>query len=428
MRVLVVGAAVSGRAAATLAAGQGHDVVVYDQSEAAVDGLAMGDGLTVAHGDWDGALLDGVDLVITSPGVPEHAAPLVDAANAAIDVWSELEFGTRFLDAPYLAVTGTNGKTTVTATASAMLTESGVAAAVAGNIGTPVSSIVGDDLDIVVIEASSFQLRYIDTFHPMAAAILNIAPDHLDWHGSHHAYTAAKARILENMGDDDVLVYDTDDPGAAAMAEGSLLSTIPVSGTHLPAGGAGIEGSTLVVAEQRFPLPTSDPSYAFDLAAAAVLAGRAGATEAGIARTVAAFTPGPHRRQVVGEWGGITWVDDSKATNPHAARAAASSYPSVVLVAGGRNKGLDLGNLVPPTVRRLVAYGEAGHEIAAAAPVPSIVVASFDDAVAEAALAAEPGDVVLLAPGCASFDQFTSYAERGERFAELARSTATVAK
>lgn len=427
MKVLVIGGAVSGRAAAALAREQGNDVLVYDRSEAATTGLEE-DGYGVAVGDWDPALLEDVDLVVTSPGVPEHAAPLVDAAAAGTPVWSELEYGTRHLDAPYLAVTGTNGKTTVTGTAAAMLSESGLRAIAAGNIGTPVSGIVDRDLDVVVLEASSFQLRFIEAFHPGAAAILNVAPDHLDWHGTEAAYAAAKGRISENMTGDDVLAYDVDDAGAVALAARAVARLVPVAGSQVPDGGAGIEGDELVLGDQRFPLPTSDPSYAIDLAFAVVLAEMGGATQDGIERALAAFAPGPHRREVVGSWDGITWVNDSKATNPHAAHAAAASYPSVILIAGGRNKGLDLSGMVPATVRHVVGYGEAGPDIASAATAPSIVVSSFDEAVGLAAGLAEAGDVVLLAPGAASFDQFSSYEERGDRFAHLVRAQAVVGK
>lgn len=427
MRLLIIGAAASGRAAAALGRDLGHDIAIYDQSEAAVDGLAAA-GFPVTAGPWESRLLDGVDVVVTSPGVPEHAGPLVDAAAAGMVVWSELEFGARHLQAPYVAVTGTNGKTTVAATTAAMLGESGIGTMAAGNIGTPVSSVVDEDLEVVVIEASSFQLRYIDTFHPKAAAILNIAPDHLDWHGSHDAYVSAKARILENMSGGDVLVYDAGDPGATAVAAAASVTTVEVSGSHVPKGGAGIEDDHLVVGQRHFPLPTGDPSYGVDLAVAAVLASEAGATEEGIERALGAFSPGPHRREIVGAWGGVTWVDDSKATNPHAAYAAASSYDTVVLIAGGRNKGLDLDGMVAPTVRHVIAYGEAGPEIAGSATVASTVVDEFAAAVDAAGRLAEAGDVVLLAPGCASFDQFTSYAERGERFAYLARNQAKVRK
>lgn len=428
MRVLVIGAAVSGRAAAALAQQQGDDVVIYDRSKTATAGLSGDDGFSVAMGEWDRGLLHDVELVVTSPGVPEHAGPLVDAIAAGIPVWSELEYGARHLEAPYLAVTGTNGKTTVTGTAATMLTESGVRAMAAGNIGTPVSRVVDLDLDIVVLEASSFQLRFIDGLHPGAAAILNVASDHLDWHGDHASYAAAKARIFENMSGDDLLAYDLDDAGASALANTAATRLVAVAASHVPDGGAGIDGNRLVYGDQEFELPTGDPSYALDLAFAAVLADAGGATPIGIERALGAFAPGPHRRQVVGSWGGITWVNDSKATNPHAAKAAALAYPSVILIAGGRNKGLDLSGMVPPTVKHLIGYGEAGPEIAAAAAVPSIVVASFDDAVAEAAGVASAGDVVLLAPGAASFDQFSSYQERGDRFVALVRARAMVRK
>jgi len=361
----------------------------------------------------------GVDAVVTSPGVPEHAPPLVDSAAANIVVWSELEFGARHLGAPYVAVTGTNGKTTVTAMTTSMLTESGVGAVAAGNIGTPVSSIVDGEHEVVVIEASSFQLRYIDTFHPEVAAILNIAPDHLDWHSTAAAYVEAKARIFENMNAADRLAYDVDDEGSAALAARAAATTIPVSASTIPAGGAGASGSELVFGGHRYPLPTEDPSYVADLAFAVVLATEAGATEEGVRRSLARFTPGPHRRQLVGTVDGVMFIDDSKATNPHAARAATTSYERVVLIAGGRNKGLDLSGIVGPTVRHLVAYGEAGPEVAAGTDVPMTVVVEFDAAVEAARQVAEPGDVVLLAPGCASFDQFSGYEERGDRFAAL---------
>lgn len=427
MRLLVIGAALSGRAAAALARRLSHDVVVYDRSETAVEGLAD-EGYQVAEGDWEPMLLDGVELVVTSPGVPEHAAPLVDAAAAGISVWSELEFATRHLDAPYVAVTGTNGKTTVAASTASMLVESGVDAIAAGNIGTPVSAIVADGRDVVVIEASSFQLRFIEDFHPASAAILNVAPDHLDWHRTEDAYAAAKARIFENMGPGELLAYAADDPGATALAEDAGVTTVPVSGTSLPEGGAGRDGNDLVLGEHRFRLPTLDPSFVVDLAAAAVLAEASGATVEGIGRSLSTFAPGAHRRAVVGTWDGITWINDSKATNPHAARAAAASYEAVILIAGGRNKGLDLSGIVGPTVRHLVAYGEAGPEIASSTDTPSTVVEPFDTAVEVASSLAQPGDVVLLAPGCASFDQFSSYAARGDRFAALVRSEAKVAK
>ncbi len=427
MRVLIIGAALSGRAAAGLARSLGYDVVLYDRSDAVVEGLASED-VQVAAGEWHDSLLDGVDLVITSPGVPEHAPPIAAAGAAGLTVWSELEFGTRNLDVPYVAVTGTNGKTTVTSTAAAMLVASGVDSVAAGNIGTPVCTVVGSDVDVVVVEASSFQLRFIDRFHPSAAAVVNLAPDHLDWHRTFADYADAKARIFEHMTGGEVLGYDADDEGATGLVSAATARLVPASGSRVPPGGVGRDGDRLVVGEFRYPLPTEDPSYLVDLALAAVLAGQAGATGDGIGSAIAAFSPGSHRRQVVASSAGITWIDDSKATNPHAARAAASAYESVVLIAGGRNKGLDLAGMVAPSVRHVVGYGEAGPGIASATSTESTVVERFDDAVEAAARFARPGDVVLLAPGCASFDQFDSYEERGDRFAELARQGSGVAK
>lgn len=418
MRVLVIGAAVSGRAAASLAASLGDDVIVYDRAPEAVGGLEQA-GFTVASGDWRGSLLDGVDLVVTSPGVPEHAAPIRDAIAAGTTLWSELEFGTRHLQVPYLAVTGTNGKTTVTTLTAAMLEASGIGAIAAGNIGTPVAGLAGEGLDLAVLEASSFQLRFIHRFHPRAAAVLNVAPDHFDWHATEEGYAAAKARIFENMTDEDVVVYDADDPGAVAVVADAQARLVPVAAGRVPDHGAGVVRREIVLDDTSFPLPTADPSYGLDLAVSVVLARAGGADDASIAAVVAAFSPGRHRREVVATAGGITWINDSKATNPHAARAAAAAYPSVVLIAGGRNKGLDLAGMVPDTVRHVVAYGEAGPEVRAAADSPVTVVGSFDDAVAEAARLATAGDVVLLAPGAASFDQFGSYEERGDRFAAL---------
>lgn len=424
MHVLVLGAAVSGRAAAGLAASLGDEVVIYDRSPDAVTGLDDS-GYRIGAGKWDAALLDGADLVVTSPGVPEHAAPIQDARSAGVAVWSELEYGTRHLTAPYVAVTGTNGKTTVTRLVADMLGASGMRTAAAGNIGTPVSALVGRPLDIAVLEASSFQLRFIDRFRPGAAAVLNVAPDHLDWHVTARAYAAAKARIFEHMTEADVLVYAADDEGAAELVAGAAPRLVPVAVGRVPDGGAGVRNGSIEFSGAAFRLPTDDPTYGLDLAVAAVLARVSGASEEGIAATIEGFTPGRHRREVVGSTGGITWINDSKATNPHAARAAAAAYPSVVLIAGGRNKGLDLSDMVPGTVRHVIAYGEAGPELAGTAD-PLTVVERFDDAVAEASLIAAPGDVVLLAPGAASFDQFASYEERGDRFVELVDAIASV--
>jgi UDP-N-acetylmuramoylalanine--D-glutamate ligase len=420
MKALVVGAAVSGRAARRLLLNDGHDVVVYDAAPEAVAGLEAG-----VSGDWDPAFLDGVHLTVVSPGVPQHAPPIRDSAGAGIPVWSEVELAARRLTVPYGAVTATNGKTTITEAAAAMLVASGVKAEPVGNIGSPLSDAVGGDHEVLVVEVSSFQLRFIDEFHPVAAVLLNVAPDHLDWHGSYEDYLAAKRRIHLRQGPGDLLVYDGDDPGAAQAVAGARADIRPVSGLRRMAGG-GPDGPVLWMddaAVEIGDLAGRDPALLVDLAAAGCLARRLGADPAGVAEAARDFVPGRHRREEIGEWDGVLWVNDSKATNPHAAAAAIRAFPSVVLIAGGRNKGLDVAALAAePAVRYVVGIGEAGPEIVAAADRGSTA-EGISDAVALADGIARRGDTVLLAPGCASFDQFGSYGERGEAFraAVLAR-------
>jgi len=418
-RTLVLGSAVSGRAAARLAQRLGHEVMVYDRDESAVDGLELG--VETASGQWDRRLLSDRDLVVTSPGIPQSARPIVDSLAAGIPLVSEMEFGYQHLDSPCVAVTGTNGKTTVTATVAGMLKASGYDAIAAGNIGLALSDVAGNGHQLVVVEASSFQLQFVDTFRPDAAAILNIAPDHLDWHGSFDAYAAAKRRIGENQRPEDIIVFDVDDAAAAAAVEGLPARAVPVSGSQRPAGGNGPVGEELHVGDVTVARPALDSAFTMDLTAAATLAQHMGASGDAIEKVIAGFATEVHRRTVVGEWDGVAWVNDSKATNPHAAVAAAGAYESVILIAGGRNKGLDLAPLAQlPSVRVVVALGEATSELAAAAPPEKFRQAdSLAHAVALADELAVTGDTVLLAPGCASFDMFRDYAERGRVFTTL---------
>ena len=418
-RTLILGGAVSGRAAARLAVRLDHDVIVYDRDEAAVADLGLG--VAAVGGEWDRRLLRDRDLVVTSPGIPQDASPIVDSLAAGIRFISEMEFGFQHLDSTCVAVTGTNGKTTVTATAAAMLDASGYDAIAAGNIGLALSDVAGAGHQVVVVEASSFQLRFIDTFHPVAAAILNIAPDHLDWHGSLSAYAAAKRRIGENQDPGDIIVYDADDAAAAAAVAGFAARPIPVSGSRRPPTGNGPEGDELRIGDVSVPRPALDNAFTMDLTAAATLAQHLGASPEAIGSVIAGFVTEVHRRTVIGEWGGVAWINDSKATNPHAALCAAAAYESVVLIAGGRNKGLDLTALAQaPSVRILIALGEATDELRAATPPDRFYPAdSLAHAVAVADEMAVAGDTVLLAPGCASFDMFADYRERGRIFTAL---------
>ena len=426
MRVLVLGAGVSGRAAAALLARLEIDYRVYDRNRENLAHLDPPDGGLVA-GSWDPVALEGIDLVITSPGFTPASAPIRAVERAGIPVWSELEFAVRRLECPLIAVTGTNGKTTIVEQATSMLQESGIAAAAAGNIGPAASDMVPEDPDVAVLEVSSFQMVHTHSLAPEVAVIVNVAEDHLDWHGSRAAYRAAKARIYRHFDDTDLLVYDATDPGAAALAARAPGRKAPVTGAgRLPPGTFGMVGNRLILPSGTVSLdvtPVVDPAYRVNLAAAAVSASEMGADLGAVARVVSRFRHRDHRRKVVGEWGGVTWVNDSKATNPHAAAAAVGVYPSVVLIAGGRNKGLDLAPLVArPNLRALIAIGESGPELLRlASGYPAAPASSMEQAVAMAGERAVPGDTVLLSPGCASFDMFGSYEERGAVFSRSVR-------
>ncbi len=246
-----------------------------------------------------------------------------DTLDAGTMLWSELEFASRQATAPLLAVTGTNGKTSTVEAAQAMLEASGAKVCAAGNIGTALSDVATEAWDVIVVEASSFQLRFIDRFHPTGAALLNVTPDHLDWHGSFDAYVDAKANITRNQSTPDVFVYGADDAVAQKVSATTSARTVAVSGSSIPDGGVGIAEGSLRLGDARFEAPDLGPDFLTDLAAAAVLARHEGATVDGISAALAAFRPGPHRRRTVGVWDGIRWVDDSKATNPEATAAAA---------------------------------------------------------------------------------------------------------
>jgi UDP-N-acetylmuramoylalanine--D-glutamate ligase len=431
--MLVLGAAVSGTAAARLGRRLGHSVTVYDQRAGAGASL-VGEGIGVVTGRWDPDLLAGVDLVVTSPGFPLRASPITDAREAGVDVWSEIEFGWRHLATPVprmevIGITGTNGKTTTTEACAAMLAASGIATAAVGNIGTPLSAVVGEPYDVLVVEVSSFQLEFTEVFHPVTAVLLNIAPDHLDWHPSYAAYVAAKAKVVANQEASDLLVFDADDPGSAPVVARARGRRHPVSGRSRPAGGSGPAAGALHLPGTSVPLSalgSNDPALLVDLTAAAVAANDRGARPEAMAEVCRRFRPGSHRRELVGVVGGVSFVDDSKATNPHAALASISSFGSVVLIAGGLAKGLDLAPMAAATnVTHVVAIGTSAPALIEAAGANRATEAvSMEEAVAIAAGLAEPGDTVLLAPGCASFDMFNDYAARGDAFAAAVKRMA----
>ena len=409
--MLVVGLARSGRAAAVALARRGVEVVAFDRDEELDARRLCRAGVEVRLGAEDPALADGVDLLVKSPGVPAEA-PLVQAARGrGVPIWSEVELGFRLLASPLVGVTGTNGKTTTVELLGAIFRTAGRDVEVAGNVGRPLTGLdrVLDERAWVVCELSSFQLEDVETLRPRVAVLLNLAPDHLDRHGSFDRYAAAKLRIFEQQDETDVAVVPRgfgDIPGRGRRVE--FAADDPLPAEPLLRGGHNRENA----------------------AAATAAARAAGIDDGSIAEALATFTGVPHRLELVAAVEGISYVNDSKATNVAAARPALEAYADepVHLILGGSRKGEDFRPLaasIGPNVRRAYLIGESAPELASAlGTVPHEVSGTLDEAVRAARAAAEPGHVVLLSPACASYDQFRDFEERGERFRELVRALA----
>jgi UDP-N-acetylmuramoylalanine--D-glutamate ligase len=448
-RVLMLGLAKTGEETAAVLRREGVEVTVVEEHPSGAEYAARADvaratGVTVHEGPpgsgWD-AFVAEFALVVPSPGVqPDHPA-LVAAHALRVPVRSEIELAAERISVPMVAVTGTNGKTTVTGLITAMLQASGRRAIAAGNIGTPLIHYAGSgrnteaDVDVVVAEVSSFQLEFTAHFHPRVAVLLAVAEDHLDWHGSFRAYIEAKARIFASQRADDVLVYDADDAVASALAVRASSRTVAVSLDSARIGAARVVEGRLLDAQGGVladvaSLPRAQPHDLSNSLAAACAALEAGATRAGVRDALASFLTLPHRVALVGEARGVKYYDDSKATNPHATLHALAGFESVVLLAGGRNKELDLGVLTKEIdrVRAVVAFGEAAPEVEKVFAGTRLVVRadSMRDVVRAAAEHAQPGDVVLLSPACASWDWYAGgYEARGDDFiAEVAQLVA----
>jgi UDP-N-acetylmuramoylalanine--D-glutamate ligase len=432
-RVLVVGLGLTGEAVVRHCAATGDDVTVVEDApggggyrerlEAAIS--AGAEVVERADSDRLAELVRACDLLVPSPGVTERHPAVTMARQTGVAVRAEVDLAAELAAArgkPLVAVTGTNGKTTVTTLISSMLEESGVAALAAGNIGVALldaAAAADADARVLVAEVSSFQLAFTtEAFRPHVAVLLNVAPDHLDWHGSFEAYASAKARVFAHQRPDDVLVFNRDDEVASRLAADAPSRLIPFS----------VDDDADAFRIEDLPL-TASHDLANALAAAAA-ASEVGATTDGITRALRAYPRLHHRVARVGNAGGVQYYDDSKATNPHATLSAVRGFESrdgrVVLIAGGRNKGLDLSGLreLAPRVRGVIAIGEAAAEVESAfrGAAPVARAESMRDAVVAAARRAQPGDVVLLSPACASFDWYPSYAARGDDFArEVAR-------
>jgi UDP-N-acetylmuramoylalanine--D-glutamate ligase len=434
--ILVHGLAIAGAATVRALRERGADVVASDdtvddakRARAAELGVEL---VEQPDADHLRRLVAASELVVPAPGVPETHPLFAMAAAAGTPVESELELAYRWEQErpggprPMLAVTGTDGKTTTTLLARAMLEAAGCRAVDAGNTDVPLVEALDLDVDAFVVECTSFRLAWTSTFRGDAAAWLNLAPDHLNWHTGMASYEAAKARIFTQQRSDDVAIGFADDP--VVMAH---LSTAPGRRRTFATSGADyrVEGPDLVgpqgrlaaVAAMRRSLP-HDRTNA--LAAAALVLEIGLATPDAVASALASFRGPPHRIELVGDAEGVRWYNDSKATTPHAASVAIRAFDSVVLIAGGLNKGLDLAPMAAAAegrVRAVVAIGAAADVVAAAfAGVAEVVTAgSMEHAVEVAGDLARPDDVVLLSPGCASFDWYSGYPARGDDFRRL---------
>jgi UDP-N-acetylmuramoylalanine--D-glutamate ligase len=415
-------------------------------------------GATVRLGDAETLPAD-ADVVVTSPGWRPDAPLLTAAAAAGIEVWGEVELAWRLRPAvgaaPWLAITGTNGKTTTVRMLTSMLNAAGLRAVAAGNVGTPLLEVVmAPGYDVIAVELSSFQLHWSSSIRAHSAAILNIAPDHVDWHGTLDEYARAKGRIYRGV--QVACVYNAADERTEQLVrDAEVTEGARAIGFTLGAPGPGQLGVIEDLLVDRAFSDTgerADPSAATELAstadvtpfaphnvanalAAAALARAYGVPAAAIREGLRTFRPDAHRIAEVAVLDDVRYVDDSKATNPHAASASLRAYDSVVWIAGGLAKGAEFADLVAqaaPRLRGVVLIGTDRAQIAAAlaahAPdVPVVEVTRMDAGameavVAEAAKLAGPGDTVLLAPACASMDMFTNYGERGDRFAAAVRA------
>lgn len=445
-RVGIVGLGRSGRAAARLALGTGSAVFASDAADDEVVRAAAAEirrlGGEAETGGHSVERLAECDLLVVSPGIPATASVLADPRLSEVPWTSELEFAFRHVDAPVIAVTGTNGKTTVTAWTAHLLKESGVDAVAAGNIGTPLSDVAFREppAQWAVVEVSSYQLGRIESFEPRIGVVTNLAPDHLDRYDDVESYYADKAHLFDNARPHSTWVLNGEDDAVLALAGAApgrrLLFRVgsepepEESGAWRATDGRlllRVAGEDEVLVRENELRLLGGHNCANALAAA--LAAHAVTGDAVALRDgLRSFPPLRHRLEPVAELGGVLWVNDSKATNVAAARVAITSMdrPTVVLL-GGRHKGESYEPLADALVRHaraVVAYGEAAEriELDLAARVPvEMVRGTFRNAVARASEVAVPGDAVLLAPACASFDMFRDYEERGRQFERLVR-------
>jgi UDP-N-acetylmuramoylalanine--D-glutamate ligase len=475
LRVVVAGIGVSGFAAADALVERGAEVVVVDGRDGARERehgvvletlgatIRLGEGTTDALPDVAGAA---PDLVVTSPGWRPDQPLLAGAARAGVPIWGEVELAWRMRPAtgaaPWLTLTGTNGKTTTVKMLTAMLTAAGERATAAGNVGTPILEAVlhPQPYDVIAVELSSFQLHWSHSLRPQASACLNVAEDHVDWHGSMKAYAADKGRVYENT--ELACVYNVADPVTEQLVrDADVIEGCRAIGFTLGVPAVSMLGVVEEILCDRAFVPerrtsaaelgslddvrlasggTLAPHNVANALAAAALARAHGVPPVAVREGLRGFRPDPHRIARVAEEDGVTWIDDSKATNPHAASASLAAFDHVVWVAGGLAKGATFDDLVATHAGRLRAAVLIGRDrdliaeaLARHAPDVPVVMAGvadtnpvelMDAVVTRARELARPGDTVLLAPACASMDQFDTYGHRGDEFAAAVRRSA----
>ena len=400
----------------------------------------LDEGITVETGGHGERTFRGQDLIVVSPGVPVDAPQLAQAREQGVPVIGEIELAARFLKGRIVATTGSNGKTTTTALTGEVISMGGWESLVGGNIGTPAISLVEESTDdsYVVLEVSSFQLETIQSFHPFIAMVLNITPDHLDRHSTFEAYVDAKARIFENQAGEDFAVLNADDPTCVGLAGRTKARKIWFSRKEEVEAGAWIRSGQIVYSDtgqEREIMPVSEiklkGAHNLENVLAAVCAGMLTETEpARIRRAVQDFKAVEHRLEYVATVRGVEFYNDSKATNVDATIKALESFPANIhLILGGKDKGSDYTVLTPllkKRARRVYTIGAAAEKIEShlGRAVEVVRAGTLDSAVKRAAAAAESGDVVLLAPACASFDQFDNYEHRGQVFKQTVQALA----
>ncbi|MCC6503440.1 MAG: UDP-N-acetylmuramoyl-L-alanine--D-glutamate ligase [Deltaproteobacteria bacterium] len=436
-KAVVVGLASTGIAASRFLAKCGAKVTATDSRAAevlpGVESLASY-GVEIKAGGHSGIELDGVDMIVVSPGVPSDLPFLNAARKAGSEVISDIELAWRFIDSPVIAIAGTNGKTTTTTLLGQALEDSGLKVFVGGNIGTPAVEYVenGGGADLCVLEISSFHLETTKFFKPHIAILINITEDHLDRYRDFEHYAATKFRLFENQSEADFAVVNANDPVIAArQASLGRGKVIPFT-VEGKCDGLYLDGGSIVHMmdgrREEYPVDGIRLTglHNMENVMAVIAAARlAGVSKSSLMKTLGAFSGLHHRMETVREFGGVTYIDDSKGTNIGALQMALRGLKGpIVLIAGGVDKGGDyrvLGPLVREKVKAMVLLGEAKHKIndALGHLTKTVIVESFEDGVKAAHESAVAGDTVLLCPACSSFDMFRNYKERGERFRAL---------